>query len=99
MQYRKLNNDLNARILNKNRELKKRLFNFFNKSPFTKEIKDKIAKNLSIQNQRICKHSIKNICLESGWEKNILSKFKVSRHIVKKNTSKLTYPGVRKASW
>ena len=52
-----------------------------------------------IKRKTILSFTTKNICLKSGLEKSIISDFKISRHIFKKNALAGFLPGIRKSSW
>ena len=64
----------------------------------TIEQKEKISKHL-LSRKNNWNYTTKNICLKSGLEKSIISDFKISRHLFKKNALHGNLPGIRKASW
>jgi len=100
MQYKQINKDFSQRKKRKEVELRLFLQKFLKKISFLPSLnKKKIEMLLTPKKIVPCKSRLKNICLSTGLDRSVISIFKTSRHVFRKNAAQKSYPGLRKASW
>lgn len=99
---RKIEKNKNFRVLTNKFEMKKKALQFMNLTFLNKYQENNYLINLhylQFFGRRSSVSSIKNICVETGRYRGVLSFYKLSRLKLKEFGSMALLPGLRRSSW